>query len=50
MIGLQGRWRSDAYLRYCKLGRANCLEDQLELMKNMADTAQKWISGGVLVH
>ena len=50
MIGLQGRWRSDAYLRYCKLGRANRLEDQLELMKNMADTAQKWISGGVLVH
>ena len=50
MIGLQGRWRSEAYLRYCKLGRANRLSDQVKLMEDMATTAQKWISGGVLVH
>ena len=50
MIGLQGRWRSEAYLNYCKLGRINRLHDQAKLMEDMAETAQKWISGGVLVH
>ena len=50
MIGLQGRWRSEAFLHYCKLGRANRLQDQAKLMEDMANTAQKWISGGVLVH
>ena len=50
LISLQGRWRSEAFLNYCKLGRANRLNDQAKLMEDMANTAQKWISGGILVH
>ena len=50
MISLQGRWRSDAYLNYCKLGRTNRLQDQARLMDDMASTASSWISGGILVH
>ena len=50
MIGLQGRWRSEAYLNYCKLGRINRLNDQARLMEDMASAATAWISGGILVH
>ena len=43
-------WWSEAFLNYCKLGRGNRLNDQAKLMEDMANTAQKWISGGILVH
>ena len=49
MISLQGRWKSDAYLAYCKLGRANRLQDQWSLMKEMTRVSTTMISGGVLV-
>lgn len=39
MIQLQGRWASQAYLRYCKLGRANKLEDQFNLFTLIAREA-----------
>ena len=31
-IQIQGRWRSDAFLRYCKMGRSLRWKDQMELM------------------
>ena len=49
MISVQGRWASEAYLKYCKLGRANRLQDQLDLMTKMTEVSTTWISGGVLV-
>ena len=49
LIQLQGRWRSDAYLRYCKQGRATRLKDQWILMADMAKVSTTWLSGGVLV-
>ena len=39
MIQLQGCWVSQAYLRYCKLGRANKLEDQFNLFTLIAREA-----------
>ena len=39
MIQLQGRWLSQAYLRYCKKGRANRLEDQFNLFSSLATAA-----------
>ena len=41
MIRLQGRWNSDAYLRYCRLGRANKLEDQYNLFSSLAAEAER---------
>ena len=35
-IKRQGRWRSDAFLRYCKLGRASRWQDQMELSDRLA--------------
>ena len=32
----QGRWNSNAFLVYCKTGRANRLRDQRELARNLA--------------
>ena len=49
IISLQGRWRSEAYLKYCKEGRANRLKDQWQLMKEMTEVSKSWISGGILV-
>ena len=39
MIQLQGRWVSQAYLRYCKRGRVNRLEDQFNLFSSLATAA-----------
>ena len=41
MIQLQGRWVSQAYLRYCKRGRVNRLEDQLNLFSTLASAASE---------
>ena len=41
MIQLQGCWVSQAYLRYCKRGRVNRLEDQLNLFSTLASTASE---------
>ena len=49
LISLQGRWRSEAYLTYCKLGRANRLKDQLNIMTHMKEVSLEWNTGGVLV-
>ena len=35
-IKRQGRWRSDSFLRYCKLGRAARWHDQMELADRLA--------------
>ena len=40
MIQLQGRWQSQAYLRYCRLGRANKLSDQFNLFNSLAREAE----------
>ena len=40
MIQLQGRWQSQAYLRYCRLGRANKLSDQYNLFNSLAREAE----------
>ena len=39
MIQLQGRWLSQAYLRYCKKGRTNRLEDQYRIFSSLASAA-----------
>ena len=39
MIQLQGRWSSQAYLRYCKKGRVNRLSDQFNLFSSLATAA-----------
>ena len=39
MIKLQGRWLSQAYLRYCKQGRVNRLEDQFNIFSSLASSA-----------
>ena len=49
LISLQGRWRSEAYLNYCKLGRANRLKDQLGIMMDMKEVSKSWNTGGILV-
>ena len=41
MIQLQGCWVSQAYLRYCKRGRVNRLEDQLNLFSTLASAASE---------
>ena len=41
MIQLQGRWMSQAYLRYCKRGRVNRLEDQFNLFSSLASAASE---------
>ena len=38
-IQLQGRWTSQAYLRYCKLGRSQKLEDQFKLFSGLQKAA-----------
>ena len=35
-----GRWKSDAFLRYIKLGRSSRLEQQMELMKKLTEIGQ----------
>ena len=35
-----GRWESDSFLRYIKLGRSSRLEQQLELMRKLAEIGQ----------
>ena len=39
LIQLQGRWLSQAYLRYCKKGRTNRLEDQYRIFSSLASAA-----------
>ena len=35
-----GRWQSDSFLRYIKLGRSSRLEQQLELMRKLTEIGQ----------
>ena len=41
LIQLQGRWLSQAYLRYCKRGRVNRLEDQFNIFSSLASAASE---------
>ena len=43
-IKRQGRWRSDAFMKYIKLGRATRLEQQQALASNMERIAKLQIS------
>ena len=40
-IKLQGRWKSDAFLRYTKLGRTSRLRDQFMLFTSLARDAER---------
>ena len=40
-IQLQGRWVSQAYLRYCKLGRSQKLDDQFKLFRGLHEAAKQ---------
>ena len=43
-IRRQGRWRSDAFLQYIRLGRAQRLEQQLKLSEDLASVAEAELS------
>ena len=43
-IRRQGRWRSDAFLKYIRLGRAQRLEQQLKLSEDLARVAEAELS------
>ena len=49
-IMIQGRWRSDAFLRYLKLGRATRLTDQFSLASKISGVVtESMLRGGPIV-
>ena len=47
-INRQGRWASDAFLRYLKLGRSTRLMQQMKLAEAVAEVAEKEIEEDVV--
>ena len=46
-IQRQGRWRSDAFLKYIRLGRSQRLEQQRKLADELADIAEAEVEEGI---
>ena len=45
-IQLQGRWRSESYLKYLKLGRGTRLTDQYDLATKISGVVAESVLGG----